>query len=228
MRKNSLINIIKGKELIPKVLKYDAILFPMGINNSFNNGFSYEIGLNFPNVKESENETGYGNLNKIGTIHETEENGVVFIACYIHEGGYKKNSDGSYLNYEALEKCLTEVNEKYKDSNIATIVLGRNKEDGNGNADRIINIFKKTITQCKVTIYDYEDIGYRLKMFREIAAARKQLKDKEISREEYFKIRSDIEWRRKNGIFAVKPSDFMYIPKKNKNRLLFRGSKKQF
>ena len=228
MKKNKLIKILKNKELILNIFKHDVILFPMGVNNSTNKGITYEIALNFPEVKESENETGYGNLNKLGTINETQVSGISFVACYIHSGGYKKNSDGSFLNYEALEKCLSLVNEKYSGKKIATIFLGEENTSGNGNRDKILEIFNKTITDCSVTIYDYEIVDYKLKMFREIAAVRKRLKDKEITRKEYFKIRSEIEWRRKNGIFAVQPEDYEYIPKKSKSKLLFRGSKKQF
>ena len=35
--------IVEGKQLIEHVLEYDIILFGMGINNSMNNGFAYDI-----------------------------------------------------------------------------------------------------------------------------------------------------------------------------------------
>ena len=50
-----MINIIKGNDLINDIFDYEVILFSMGINNSMGNNFSYEIGLNFPQVKENEN-----------------------------------------------------------------------------------------------------------------------------------------------------------------------------
>lgn len=215
MPKN-LIKIIKKKELTPNIFKYNVILFPMGVNNSFGNNFSYEVALNFPDVKISENETGYGDLRKIGTIHETETQGVTFVACYVYCGNNKK------LNYDALTKCLTEVKEKYHDCNIGTVFFDENEKDD------ILSIFNNVFDKSNVTIYDYESIDYRLKIFREIAAVRKRLKDKEIDKKEYIKIRSNIEWRRKNGIFAIQPNDYEYLPKKNKSKLLFRGSKKQF
>lgn len=228
MKKNKLINIVSNTELIPNIFKYDVILFPMGVNNSTSNGFVYEITLNFQEVKESENNTGYGDLRKLGNIHETKVGKIIFVACYIHSGGYKKNVNGSFLNYDALEKCLSEINNKYADKKIATIILGANKEDGLGDKEKILSIFKNTIHDCKLTIYDYEYIDYRLKIFREIATIRKQLKNKEIDKKEYIKLRSEIEWRRKNGIFLVMPKNYTYIPRNDKNKLIFRGSKKQF
>ena len=200
----------------------------MGINNSMNNGFSYDIALNFPEVKESENNMGYGDLRKIGTTHETESDNIIFVACYIHSGGYSKDKDGSFVNYDALEKCLSDVKEKYSNKKLASILMGVNKEDGNGNKNTILGIFNKILSDIDIVVFDYEHTGYKLKMFREIAAARKKLKDKDISKEEYVKLRSNIEWRRKNGILKEMPTDYIYTPKKDKGKLLFRGSKKQF
>ena len=192
------------------------------------NGIAYQIALNFPEVKESENETGYGDRRKLGTIHETDVNGLKFVACYIHEGGYKKNDDGSYLNRESLESCLLKIKEVYPNEKIATVLMGSNESDGRGDKDYVLETFISILQRCDVTIYTKEETDYKLEIFKEIAAVRKQLKDKEITRKKYFKIRSEIEWRRKNGIFSIMPEDYIYIPKKAKSKLLFRGSKKQY
>lgn len=227
-KKSDLIKINSEKDLILDVYKYEVVLFPMGINNGMSNGITYQIALNFPEVKESENETGYGDRRKLGTIHETEVSGIKFVACYIHEGGYKKNNDGSYLNYQALVDCLLTVKKEYCNKKIATILIGCNYSDGQYNKDIILETFKNILGNCNVTIYTKKEIDYRLEMFREIASVRKQLRDKEINRKEYFKIRSEIEWRRKNGIFAIMPEEYIYIPKKAKSLLRFRGSKQQY
>ena len=227
-KKSDLIKINDKVDLIYDILKYNVILFPMGINNGMSNGIAYQIALNFPTVKESENETGYGDGRKLGTIHETDVNGVKFIACYIHKGGYKKNSDGSYLNCQALEDCLEKVRESYPDKRIATVLMGSNESDGRYDKDYILATFIRILQGYDVTIYTKEETDYKLEIFKEIAAVRKRLKDKEITRKEYFKIRSEIEWRRKNGIFSIMPENYIYIPKRAKSKLLFRGSKKQY
>lgn len=227
-KKSDLIKINDKVDLIYDVLKYDVILFPMGINNGMSKGIAYQIALNFPEVKESENETGYGDRRKLGTIHETDVNGLKFVACYIHEGGYKKNSDGSYLNYEALENCLLKIKETYPNERIATVLMGANESDGRCDDGYVLSTFIRILQGYDVTVYTKVETDYKLEIFKEIAAVRKQLKDKEITRKEYFKIRSEIEWRRKNGIFSIMPEDYIYIPKKAKSKLLFRGSKKQY
>ena len=61
--------IIKNKQLIEDIYNYDVVLFGMGINNAMNKGFSYDIALNFPDVRVNENSTGYGDLRKYGKIH---------------------------------------------------------------------------------------------------------------------------------------------------------------
>ena len=227
-KKSDLIKINDKIDLIYDILKYNVILFPMGINNGMSNGIAYQIALNFPEVKESENETGYGDRRKLGTIHETDVNGLKFVACYIHEGGYKKNDDGSYLNRESLESCLLKIKEVYPNEKIATVLMGSNESDGRGDKDYVLETFISILQGCDVTIYTKKETDYKLEIFKEIAAVRKQLKDKEITRKKYFKIRSEIEWRRKNGIFSIMPEDYIYIPKKAKSKLLFRGSKKQY
>ena len=227
-KKSDLIKINDKIDLIYDILKYDVILFPMGINNGMSNGIAYQIALNFPEVKESENETGYGDRRKLGTIHETNVNGFKFVACYIHEGGYKKNSDGSYLNREAFESCLLKVKGTYPHDRIATVLMGSNESDGACDKDYVLATFTRILQGYDVTIYTKDETDYKLDIFKEIAAVRKQLKDKEITSKEYFKIRSEIEWRRKNGIFSIMPENYIYMPKKAKSKLLFRGSKKQY
>jgi hypothetical protein len=226
-KKSDLIKLNDKVDLIYDIFKYDVILFPMGINNGMSKGIAYQIALNFPIVKESENETGYGDRRKLGTIHETQFGKFKFIACYIHEGGYKKNSDGSYLNHQSLEDCLTKVRENYGNKKIATVLMGSNESDGLCDEGYILATFIRILQGCDVTIYTKKEKDYRLEIFKEIAKVREQLKNKEITRKEYFKIRSEIEWRRKNGIFSIMPEEYIYVPKKAKSKLLFRGSKKQ-
>lgn len=219
--------LISNIELIPHIFKYEVVLFPMGINNSMNSGFAYEIALNFPEVKESENYTNYGDKRKLGTIHETVVDNIVFCACYIHGGGFHKNKDGSFMEYHHLESCLNVVEKKYKNKKIATIVLGGNKTDGNGDRSRIIELIKKTFNECDIDVYDYEEVEYRTKLFKEIAALHKRFVDKEINGDEYIKERSKIEWRRRNGIFKPMPSDYVYYPRKEKKKLDFIGKIKK-
>lgn len=221
------INIIKNSFPINNIFKYDVILFSMGINNSMSKGFPYEIGLNFPEVLESENRTDYGNKRKLGTIHQTECDGITFVACYIHDGGYHKNENGSYINYEAFVECLKKVRDTYPDKKIATNLIGSNEYDGNFESNKIIETFNLILSECNVTIYTKER-DYKLEIYKEICKAKRLFKENDISKEEYFSLRTDIEWRAKNGIYKERPDDFRYSPSKNRQKLLFRGKIKQY
>lgn len=229
VKMSNLIKIIKKKNLINDIFHYDVILFPMGINNSMGKGFVYELGLNFPEIKETENEMGYGDIRKLGNIHENRVDGRIFTACYIHSGGYNKNEDGSYLNIDALKKCLKEINDVYKGKKIASIILGGNTFDGNYSKKKVIDLFKEICKDCDIALYENGESSYILDRFKEIAEVRRRFKDKDISRDEYLKIRSNIEWRRLNGIFKEQPDDYVFTPKKkNKAKFLFRGGVRQY
>ena len=221
-----MVNVIKS-ELIPHIFEYEVVLFPMGVNNAMNNGFAYELSVNAPKVRESENLSNYGDQRKLGTIHETVVDNTAFCACYIHNGGFHKDKNGSFLDYNHLEACLNAVAKKYKGKKIASIVIGCNNSDGNGDKERILELLKHSFTDCNIDVYDFEEIDYKTKIFKEIAAIHKKLVDKEISGEEFIKQRSEIEWRRKNGIFVPKPDDFVYYPRQEKKKLGFIGKIKK-
>ena len=225
---SNLIKIIKNKNLINDIFSYDVILFPMGINNSMNKGFVYELGLNFPEILSNENEMGYGDIRKLGNIHENKVDGLIFTACYIHSGGYHKNSDGSYLDVESLKKCLKEINDVYKGKKIGSLILGSSTFDGNYNKTEVIKLFKELCKDCELYLYENGESDYILDIFREITETRAKYKNKIISKDEYIKLRSNIEWRRRNGIFKKQPDDYVFNPKKNKGKLLFRGNIKQY
>ena len=219
---------ISNTELIPHIFGYEVILFPMGINNAMNSGFAYEIALNFPEVRESENLTNYGDKRKLVTIHETEVDGIAFCACYIHNGGHHKKKDGSYVEYQHISSCIEKVKEKYSNRKIATIVIGGNKTDGNGDREKIAEMIKEKLQDCKdVTIYDYTEEEYRTKIFKEIAALHKRLVDKEIDGKDFIKRRSEIEWRRRYGLYKPMPEDYEYYPRQEKSKVDFIGKIKK-
>ena len=215
-----MVNIINRENLIYEVKNYDVVLFSMGINNSMNKGFSYEIGLNFPEVKNNENRSNYGDLRKYGTINSTEVDGTIFVSCYVHNGGYNKNSK-CFINYEYLDSCLKEVVKRFKGKKIVSPIIGVNFSDGNGDKKKIISIFEKRFDKCDITLYDFIERDYKLECFRCIAELREKLKKKEISFDEYKEKRSDFEWRRRNGIYLENPKDYTYIPKSEKKKIIF-------
>lgn len=208
--------IINNRQLIEDVHYYDVILFGMGINNSMNKGFSYDIAINFPKVRDCENETGYGDIRKYGNVHETKiESGTVFCACYCYNVGLKKKCNGVFIDYNSLEKCLFDVYNKYKNKRIACPIIGQDKYDGNGDKEKIVEIFNKVFTdKCDVTLYDFVQQDFRAERYKEAVAARKKYTDGKITKEEFKHLKKINEWKRLNGIFKEMPDEFEYKPRK--------------
>lgn len=216
-----MIKIVKDTPLIEDVFEYDVILFAMGINNSMANGFSYDIALHFPTVLENEGRYQYGDLRKYGTIHETVCSGLTFVACYVKNPAAKKNKSDVFVLYDFLEECIKMVKEKYKGKKIACCIIGSNEYDGNGDKEKIIEIFEKYFKKSgSLTLYDYKQKNFYDEMYKKIKHAYYMLIHKAITFEEYLEIRRVIEWRKKKGIFSEVPKDYVFkLKRKNKRKI---------
>ena len=205
---------IFATSLIEHIYSYDAVLVPMGINNSFNSGIREEIAVNFPFVRERENEFGrYGDKRKYGSVLIVESDGIAFCLCYVCDGGYNKRNFSEKVRYDDIESCLSRVKERFPGKKIASPILCHDAVDGGGDKERILGIFKSVFTDSDIDIYDYEQKDFGHECFKRIAELREMLKTKEITNEEYVKERSVIEWKRRNGIFKEMPEDYTYKPK---------------
>ena len=208
---------IFATDLISNVKKYDVVVFGMGINNAFNSGLLYEIALNFPKVKESENENSpYGDKRKYGTIYSTEADGIVFCACYMNDGGYNRNKgEEDCVKYDMLEKCLRRVAEKYAGKKICAPIIGSSFYDGKGEKKKIMSIFARAFANADIDLYDYEQRDFRLYIFRKIAEARAEYKSGKLTKEQYTLKKRQLCWQRDNGIFKEMPEN--YEPKTNRD-----------
>ena len=209
---------IRNEAILNHIFEHDVILVPMSINSSMNKGFRHDIAVNFPQVKAEELTTNYGDRRKYGTIYPIECECMVFCMCYMYKTKYNTSVGNDTVDYEALCSCLELVKKKYGNYNIATPILGESKFDGNGNKAKILSIIEDKLSDCNVTVYDYNQVDNKHECFKEIAALHKRLRDKEINGEEYIKERSKIEWRRRYGIFKPIPEDYKYIPRKGEVR----------
>lgn len=209
--------IVKDNKILDDVYNgvYDAVLVPMSIYNSMNSGFAYDVGLNFKNVKEEEKKTPYADRRKYGTIFVIKDI-ADFVMCYIHNGGYNKNEDGSFVSYDNLRTSLERVNEKYKGKKVASVIMGVDKADGDGDKEKILSIFEDTCKNVDLTIYDYEQEDIKLNFFHRIAELRQNKMDGVITSEEYKTLRSKLEWERRNGRFIEMPEGYTYTPKGKK------------
>lgn len=151
-----MINIIKDVDLFEHVSEYEAVLIGTGIYCTMSQGIQLKVILEYPYVFERNLETKYGDPEKLGTILQCEQGEEPkFCLCYIYEGNFRPDLKKDYLSYESLEKCLSLVNILYKGKNIACPLLGTSRFDGNGDRDKIMEIFNRTLTDVNVTVYDY-------------------------------------------------------------------------
>lgn len=208
-----MVNIIKGKDLIEHVYEYSAILVSMGINNSMNNGFPYDVNINFPYVKKEESDLSpYGDKRKYGDILLINKYGLQFVMCYMAGNPYRKHDDKPFLDYGHLRSCLKKVNEEFsgKGIKIASTILGEKKFEGNGDRDKIIEIFEECLSVVDIDLYDYKQENTYNKVHREICELNRKFDEKLIDRDEYERIMSEIEWRRMHGIYVKMPKDYRY------------------
>lgn len=151
-----MIKVIKDVDLYNHVGEFDVVL--VGTNNycMMSQGIQLNIMLNYPYVYDKNLETKYGDPEKLGTVLECASEGEpTFCLCFICGGNFRPDLQKDYLSYESLEKCLKLVNILYKGKNVATTLLGASRFDGNGDKEKILEIFNNCITDVNLTIYDY-------------------------------------------------------------------------
>ncbi len=197
-----MINIIKDVDLFEHVDEYEAVLIGTNTYCTMSQGIQLKVMLEYPYAYNKNLETKYGDPEKLGTILECEhEDEPRFCLCFIYEGNFRPDIRKDYLSYESLEKCLSLVNIMYKEKNIATTLLGASRFDGNGDRDRIMEIFERTLTDVNVTVYDYFQKS-RAEEMKEVRD--NELAVKKVDREAYYQMvaerkRKADERFRKNG-----------------------------
>jgi hypothetical protein len=182
-----MIKVIKDVDIYDHFSEYDAILIGTNLYCTMSQGVQLKVMLNYPYAFNKNLETKYGDINKLGTILEcTSEGEPTFCLCFITKGyNFRPYAESDYLSYEALEKCLKLVNILYKGKNIACPLLGSSRFDGNGDKDKINEIFSKTLTDVDVTIFDYfqKSQAEEMKEVRE-----RELAVKKVDRKAYYEM----------------------------------------
>jgi hypothetical protein len=138
-------------------------------------------------VYEKNLETKYADPEKLGTLLECKSEGEpTFCLCFITNSyNFRPDLNNVYISYESVEKCLKLVNILYRGKKVATTLLGASKFDGNGDRDKVMEIFKDTITDVDLTIYDYEQKS-RNDYIKEWYFKEKEMKA--IDKKEYYKM----------------------------------------
>jgi hypothetical protein len=182
-----MIKVIKDVDLFDHVNDYEAVLIGTNTYCTMSQGIQLKVMLNYHYAYEKNLETKYGDKNKLGTILECKSDGEpTFVLCFITSGyNFRPDLSSDYLSYESLEKCLKLINVLYKGKNIACTLLGSSRFDGNGDRDRIKEIFEKTTKDVNLTIYDYFQKS-RAEEMKEVSE--KELEVKKIDREKYYQM----------------------------------------
>lgn len=182
-----MISVIKDEDIMGHINEYDVILIGTNVYCTLSQGVQREIALNYPYVREQNFQTKYGDISKLGTILECHvENEPLISLLYICRGyPCKKIHGDDYLCYESLEKCLRLINIKYKGLRIACPLLGCSRFDGNGDKDKVMDIFQNSLTNVDVTIYDYFQQSRNEK---QISTRKKELAVKEKDYQAYYEM----------------------------------------
>ena len=197
-----MISVIKDKDLIFDVFNYDVILVGTSIYCSLGNGFQHDIKINFPVVNEANINSKYADPEKLGTILPIKDRNITFCLCYINSGRFRPDLQKDYLNYDALNKCLTNVNKLFPNKLIGSTLIGKSIFEGNGNENKILDIVNNTCINCNITLYDYEQESVKDRNYREWQYIKSLIG--KVSKEEYYKIKNDYLWRKKHGIWNSK------------------------
>lgn len=188
-----MVTIIKDKPLIENIFDYDIIIVGTGIHNSLGNGFQHDIKINFPFVEDALKKTPYADKRKLGTVTVVKST-PLYCLGFIHSGGYRKDLNPVYLNYEALNDALHLIDNNFKNKRIASSFIGCSQFDGNGDKERVLEIFNNLSGENEYFLYDYEQRDYREvnnEKWAEIIAQVGKIPHEELRKlkNEYIKIR---------------------------------------
>ena len=182
-----MLKTIKDVDLFEHVSEYDVVLIGTNTYCTMSQGIQLKVMLNYHYAYEKNLETRYGDPEKLGTVLECKSEGEpTFCLCFITNSyNFRPDLQKDYLSYESLEKCLKLVNVLYKGKRVACTLMGESRFDGNGDRERILDIFNNSITDVDLTIYDY----YQKSRAEEMKEVReKELEVKAKDRKAYYEM----------------------------------------
>ena len=151
-----MINIVKDKDLIWDVEKYDVILIGTSIYCTLGDGFQFKIKNKYPILQIENDKTPYGDSRKFGKRLTIKNHKPILSLMYVCDKGLHNKS---MINYEALENCLRTANAEFKGLNVASTIVGSSRFDGNGDRDKCLELIEKCTPNLNITLYDYEQLA---------------------------------------------------------------------
>ena len=166
-----MINYIESNELIDKIQEYDVILVAANIYGTMNNGFAEDIRQRYPFVYERNTQMPYGDVTRLGQILEVKKDDFpIFVLCYIVK---YKNKNKDCVEYDALGKALRLVNSAYKGKKIASTLLGVDVFEGNGDKDRIKEMFDTILTNVDIDVFCFKQDSHLVKWAKALKECQK-------------------------------------------------------
>lgn len=197
-----MITIKNNIDIIDETDNYDILLVGTNVYGRLSNGWQLDAKLKYPLIHKINIETKYGDTSKLGNVIEVpQENKQKICLLYITKGyGFRPDIQKDYLEYDALENCLRYINIMYKGKKIASPILGNSKFDGNGDKERILEIFNRILTDVDITLYDYTQTSAeerKLSVVKKIMDAKTHGKEKGDKTEYYRLIKEKKEYENK-------------------------------
>lgn len=144
--------LIKGRDAIFEVDKYDVVLVGTSTHQTLDGGFQGKLRNKYPVIEKINNQTRYGDLRKLGTRVTVNSTKPVISLMYICTYPTSK----PFIDYLALEKCLQTANAQFKGKKVITTLLGSSRFDGKGERNKCIDIIKKTTKDICLDVFDYD------------------------------------------------------------------------
>lgn len=196
------IKLVKDIDLVDHMDEYEVILVGTNIYCSMGCGFQHSVLLHHYSVQEANLTTKYGDIRKLGTILPVEDEGILFILCFIVKGmNFRPDLEKDTLNYVALRSCLNECKPLCEGKKVATTVLGCSRFDGNGDRDRVFSILNSMV-DYDLTVYDYVQTNPSEEYWKQIMEEKRVRKEEDrllsgdMAKE---RIRKARELKKKNG-----------------------------
>lgn len=168
-------------DLIKHIYDYDVIVLWMDINNSMNKGFLKYIDVNFPEIKQKEIKSGYGDLRKLGKINTIKTKNLTFCIGY----AYRNNE----ISIKLLEECSIAIKTAYNTNRIAAIHILNNE------------ILEKFFNDLDITFYNKEIIDFNLYYYRIFNELREKYKTGVLTKEEYIEKKNNLKLEQNKGIY---------------------------
>lgn len=158
------VTIIKNKEPIYDTDDYDVILVGVSTHNMLMGNFQGKIGVKYPIVQTTYENTPYGDVRKLGKRITFDDLTPIISIMFICTYPTRKDN---YIDYEALERCLRTANAEFKGKKVMTTIVGSTRFDGKGDRKKCIKLLRECCKDLDLYLYDYEPITIKEELKRQ-------------------------------------------------------------